>query len=71
MKPDDDGLGPWHLAMTLLQQASEAVVDVAVLMSNHATEPRAAYRYLTTALLLMERCRERERLARNRLGQEG
>jgi hypothetical protein len=62
-----DDLGPWHLAVNKTIEAMNATTDVAVLTGNHAPEPREALEHLRTVLMILTACRERERLARNRI----
>ena len=63
--PDLDELVPWNLAVNKIDEAMDAVIDVAILTGNHASEGREAVRYLRTALILTVASRERERLHRN------
>jgi hypothetical protein len=62
-----DNMGPWNRAVSNLLVAVEAIIDVAVLTGNHAPEPREACAQALNALLILERGRERERLARNQI----
>lgn len=65
-----DQLVPWSLAVEHTIEALDAAVEVAVLTGNWASEPRDAVRHLTTALLILAACKERERLARNEVAQQ-
>lgn len=66
---DRDDLGPWNLAVNNTISALNAAIDVAILTGNHAPAPREAVAHLHTTLIVLVACRERERLARNRLEQ--